>query len=199
MGPERKSHILSKKEKEIAAYHEAGHAVIANQLPYADPVHKVSIISRGRAAGYTLKLPIEDKHLRSRSEFIDDLATMIGGYAAEKLVFNELTTGAANDLEQASGLARKMVTQYGMSDKLGPMVFGEKEDLVFLGKEIGEQRNYSEEMAAKIDKEVARFIDSAFQTAKKLLLKYRDKLDLVAKKLIEKETIEKAEFEKLMA
>ena len=143
LGPERRSHIFSKKEKEITAYHEAGHALVAVSMPNTDPVHKVSIVSRGRAGGYTLKLPSEDKHLRSKSEFESELAVLLGGYTAEKLTFNELTTGASNDLKVASELARKMVAQYGMSDKLGPITFGEKEELVFLGKELGTEKNYS--------------------------------------------------------
>jgi len=199
LGPERKSHILSKKEKEIAAYHEAGHALVAASSKYADPVHKVSIISRGRAAGYTLKLPTEDKHMRSRSEFLAELAVLLGGYCAEKMVFKELTTGAASDLSQASDLARDLVTRYGMSEKLGPMTFGENEGLVFLGKEITEQRNYSEKIAAEIDGEVNKFIRDAQKTAEKILKQKRRKLNQIAKRLIEKEIIEKEEFEKLMA
>jgi len=199
LGPERKSHILSKKEKEIAAYHEAGHALVAASSKYADPVHKVSIISRGRAAGYTLKLPTEDKHMRSRSEFLAELAVLLGGYCAEKMVFKELTTGAASDLSQASDLARDLVTRYGMSEKLGPMTFGENEGLVFLGKEITEQRNYSEKIAAEIDGEVNKFIRDAQKTAEKILKQKKRKLNQIAKRLIEKEIIEKEEFEKLMA
>ena len=185
LGPERKSHILSKKEKEITAYHEAGHALVAASSKYADPVHKVSIISRGKAAGYTLKLPIEDKHMRSRSEFLAELAILLGGYCAEKMVFKELTTGAASDLSQASDLARDLVTRYGMSEKLGPITFGENEGLVFLGKEITEQRNYSEKIAAEIDKEINKFIRNAQKTAEKILEQRRGKLNQIAKKLIE--------------
>jgi cell division protease FtsH len=198
LGPERKSHVLSKKEKEIAAYHEAGHALVAASLPHTDPVQKISIIARGSAAGYTLKLPTEDRHLHSRSEFIDELAVFLGGYVAEKLVFNELTTGASNDLQKATNLARKLVTKYGMSEKLGPRTFGGKEELVFLGREIATEKNYSEEVAAQIDKEVGKFIDNAFHTAKKILTKKRKKLDQIAKQLIKKETIERKEFERLM-
>ncbi len=198
LGPERKSHILSKKEKEITAYHEAGHALVAASSSHADPVHKVSIIARGRAAGYTLKLPIEDKHMRSRSEFLAELAVLLGGYCAEKMVFKELTTGAASDLSQASDLARDLVTRYGMSEKLGPITFGENEALVFLGKEITEQRNYSEKVAAEIDQEVNKFIRDAQKTAEKILKQKREKLGQIAKRLIEKEIIEKEEFEKLV-
>jgi len=198
LGPERKSHVLSKNEKEIAAYHEAGHALTAASLKHADPVHKVSIVSRGRAAGYTLKIPSEDKHLRSRSEFIDELSVLLGGFVAEKIVFNELTTGASNDLKQASELARALVTKYGMSDKLGPITFGDTEEMIFLGKEITEGKNYSEKIAAQIDDEVEKFIKKAQKTTEKILKQRKQKLDQIAKKLIEKETIEKEEFEQLM-
>jgi len=198
LGPERKSHILSEKEKKIAAYHEAGHALVASFLPEAEPIRKISIVARGRAAGYTLKLPTQEKRLKTKSEFLSELATLLGGYAAEKLVFGEITTGAANDLEKASTLARKLVKEYGMSEKLGPVAFGEKEELVFLGKELGEQRNYSEKVAAKIDEEVSSFIAEARDSAKKILKKKRKLLDKIAKTLAEKETIEREEFEKLI-
>lgn len=198
LGPERKSHILSEKEKMVAAFHEAGHALVSASLPQTEPIRKISIIARGMAAGYTLKLPTEDKHLKSRSEFLAELATLLAGYCAEKLVFGEITTGASNDLEKASELARKLVKEYGMSEKLGPVAFGEKEELVFLGKAIGEQRNYSENVAAKIDEEVWQFIQNARNTAKKILKKKRKLLDKIAKTLIRKETIEREEFEKLM-
>ncbi len=198
LGPERKSHILSTKEKEITAYHEAGHALVAASLPNTDPIQKISIISRGQAAGYTLKLPIEDKHLHSRSEFIDELAVLLGGHVAEKIVFNELTTGASNDLERATELSHKLVTKYGMSEKLGPRTFGGREEMIFLGREMATTKDYSEETAAKIDKEVFAFINTAFQTAKKILTKKRKKLDQIANVLIEKETIERKGFEILM-
>ena len=198
LGPERKSHILSKKEKEITAYHEAGHALVAVSLPNTDPIQKISIISRGQAAGYTLKLPIEDKHIHSRSEFVDELAVLLGGYVAEKNVFNELTTGASNDLQKATELSHKLVTKYGMSDKLGPRTFGGREEMIFLGKEMTTSKDYSEETAAKIDKEVSKFINNAFQTAKKILIKERKKLDQIADVLIKKETIERKEFKLLM-
>ena len=198
LGPERKSHILTKKEKEIAAYHEAGHALVNASLKHTDPVHKVSIISRGRAAGYTLKLPEEDKHLHSKSEFIDELAVLLGGYCAEKLIFNELTTGASNDLKTASELARDLVAKYGMSEKFGPITFGDHEELVFLGKEISEGRNYSEKVASEIDEEVKKFIRDAEIVANKILKAKKSKLIQIAKKLIEKETIERKEFEELI-
>lgn len=198
LGPERKSHILSKKEKEIAAYHEAGHALVAASLAHTDPIQKVSIIARGPAAGYTLKLPTEDRQLHSRSEFIDELAVLMGGYVAEESVFNELTTGASSDLLKATELARKLVTKYGMSEKLGPRTFGGKEEVVFLGREIATEKDYSEEIAGQIDKEVTRFIDNAHRTAKKILTEKRKKLDQIAKELIKKETIERKEFERLI-
>jgi len=198
LGPERKSHILSKKEKEIAAYHEAGHALVAASLTHTDPIQKISIISRGRAAGYTLKLPIEDRHLHSRSEFIDELAVLLSGYTAENIVFGELTTGASNDLQKATELAIKLVTQYGMSEKLGPRTFGSREEMVFLGREITTEKDYSEEVAAQIDKEVTKLIDNAHLVAQKILTERRKKLDQIAKVLIKKETIERKEFERLL-
>jgi ATP-dependent Zn protease/intein/homing endonuclease len=197
LGPERKSHVLSKKEKEIAAYHEAGHALVSASLPEAEPVRKISIIARGLAAGYTLKMPVEERKIKTKSEFLAELATLLGGYCAEKIKFKEITTGAGNDLEKASLLARKLVKEYGMSS-LGPISFGEKEELVFLGREFGGQRNYSEEVAAKIDKEVERFVNDAQETAEKILNKKRKLLEKIAKTLIEKETIEKEEFEELI-
>lgn len=199
LGPERKSHLLSKKEKEIAAWHEAGHALVATVMPHADPVHKVSIVSRGRAAGFTMKLPSEDKNLHSKSEFLADLAVSLGGYATEKLIFDELTTGASNDLRVATGLARKLVTSYGMSETLGPMTFGDTHEMIFLGREISEQKNYSEKIAAKIDEEVSGFIERAYRTAADAIKKYRKHLTLIANELIEKETIERDEFENLVA
>lgn len=199
LGPERKSHLLSKKEKEIAAWHEAGHALVATVMQHADPVHKVSIVSRGRAAGYTMKLPSEDKNLHSKSEFLADLAVSLGGYATEKLIFNELTTGASNDLKVATNLARKLVTTYGMSETLGPMTFGESHDMIFLGREISEQKNYSEKVAAQIDAEVSGFIERAYRTAVDVIKKYRKHLALIARKLIEKETLERNEFEELVS
>lgn len=194
LGPERRSHIFSKKEKEITAYHEAGHALIATFLPHTDPVHKISIISRGRAGGYTLKLPSEDKHLRSKSEFKSELAVLLGGYTAEKLIFKELTTGASNDLKVASELARKMVTQYGMSDKLGPVVYKQGEELVFLGKEMAGEKTYSETTAFAIDQEISKLISDALKKAQELLTKKLDVLTKVAKVLIEKETLEQKEY-----
>lgn len=194
LGPERRSHILSKKEKEITAYHEAGHALVAVSLPHSDPVHKVSIVSRGRAGGYTLKLPSEDKHLRSKTEYESELAVLLGGYAAEKTIFKDTTTGASNDLKVASDLARKMVTQFGMSDKLGPITFGEKDELVFLGKEFGNAKNYSETIAFQIDIEVKKLISSGLATAKKVIVQKLENLHKIARELIKKETLEQKEF-----
>ncbi|MFO0704888.1 MAG: ATP-dependent zinc metalloprotease FtsH [Candidatus Andersenbacteria bacterium] len=197
LGPERKSHILSPKEKEITAYHEAGHALVATMLPHTDPVHKVSLISRGMAGGYTLKVPTEDRHMHGRAEFLEDISVMLAGYITEKEVFGEVTTGASNDLRNATELARRLVIDFGMSEALGPITYGDKDEMVFLGREIGEQRNYSEAIAAKIDGEIKRFIDQQYQVALGLVKKYRAKLDQIAKKLIEVETIERAAFIKL--
>ena len=194
LGPERRSHVMSKKEKEITAYHEAGHALVASALPNSDPVHKVSIVSRGHAGGFTMKVPSEDKYLKSRPEFESELAVLLAGYAAEKLVFKETTTGASNDLKIASDLARRMVTQYGMSDTLGPITFGEKEELVFLGKELSHHQNYSESIAFAIDKEIKKLIMKGLSAAKKILTERVDKLNLIAKELIKKETLEQKEF-----
>jgi cell division protease FtsH len=197
LGPERKSHILSKKEKEIAAYHEAGHALVSTFLPGAEPIRKISIIARGMAAGYTLKMPTEERKMKTKSEFLVEMATLLGGYCAEKIKFGEMTTGAANDLERASELARKLVKEYGMSS-LGPISFGEREELAFLGREFETARNYSEKVATQIDKEVEKFIKDAESRAKKILSQKRTLLDKIAQTLIEKETIEREEFEKLI-
>ncbi len=199
LGPERKSHVLNVREKEIAAYHEAGHALTAAAQPDADPVHKISIVSRGLAAGYTLKLPTEDRHLHTRTQFLADLTVMLGGYAAEEIVFHEITTGAADDLRRASQLARRLVMNFGMSEKVGPVVYGEKTELVFLGKELGVERNYSEEVAALIDKEIAQLIGDAHANARAILTDKRDLLGTIAKRLVEQETIERREFEELIA
>ena len=197
-GPERKGKIISKKEKEITAYHEAGHALAAQMLPNADPVHKITIIPRGMAGGWTRFLPSEDRHLWTRSQFEDILAVAMAGRAAEEVAFNEASTGAQNDLEQATKIARKMVTEYGMSDKLVPRTFGKREELVFLGREIHEQRNYSEKIALMIDKEVNDLIQHAYDTAKDIMTNNKDRLRLIAEKLIAEETIEEKGFEELM-
>jgi len=198
LGPERKSHILSDDEKKITAYHEAGHALVASALSHADPVHKVSIVSRGRAAGYTLKLPDSDRHLFTRSHFIDDLAVSLGGYAAEELVFGELTTGASNDIEKASELARSMVMKYGMSEKIGPVAYGHESESVFLGKDFGSMRQFSETMAHEIDIEVAKFMKKALLVAKRVIKDKRRLLDTLAAYLVEHESIEREEFDKLI-
>lgn len=197
LGPERKSFVLSKKEKEIAAYHEAGHALVSASLPDTEPVRKISIISRGMAGGYTLKVPTEDRKMRTKSEFLAEIATLLGGYSAEKLVFGDITTGASNDLEKASELARRLVKQYGMSS-LGPIAFGERDELIFLGREISEQRNYSEKVASQIDNEVGKFITDAQKVSEKILARRRNLLEKIALTLIEKETIEREEFEEIM-
>ena len=197
LGPERKSKVLNLKEKEITAYHEAGHALIAAILPNADPVQKVSVISRGQAAGYTLSAPQEDKRLYTKAYFIDELAVLLGGYVSEQINFGDVTTGASNDLEKATDIARKLVTRFGMSS-LGPRTFGRKEELVFLGKEISEEKNYSEATADKIDQEVSRFIQDAFKTAEKVLKEKKSMLEKIAKTLFEKETIEIDEFNSLV-
>ena len=196
LGPERKSRVLSKKEKEITAFHEAGHAVVAHVLPDCDPVHKISIISRGMALGYTWNLPSEDSHLYSKSKFEDDIASFLAGRIAEKIKFHEITTGAENDLRRVTKLARKMVTDFGMSEKLGPETFGEREEMTFLGKELAEQKTYSEKVAAEIDDEVAKIIRIAEKKSNAVLLKYRSVWEKIAKTLLEKETMYADEFNK---
>lgn len=194
MGPERKSRVISQKEKEITAYHEAGHAVVAHFLPLPDPVHKVSIIARGSAGGYTLKLPSEDRHMHTKQEFIEEIAVMLGGYLTEKAIYGEVTTGATSDLRRATNLARHLITDYGMSDHLGPRTFGDKEEMIFLGREIHEQRDYSEQMAQKIDEEIAGFIAQGQTLAERIIKTNRDDIELVTKELLEKETLEQKEF-----
>ncbi len=198
MGPARKGHVISDKEKKITAYHEGGHALVGAVMPEADPVHKVTILSRGRAGGYTLNLPTEDKHYHSKSGFLDQIAMMLGGYTAEKLVFNEITTGASNDLEKATKLARRLVTQYGMSDEIGPVVLGENHSNVFLGRDIGEQKNYSEAIAEKIDAEVRRILVDAEARAAEAISKYRNYLDVIAERLLKEETLEQKEFTEIV-
>ncbi len=198
LGPERKNRVITEKEKEITAYHEAGHALVAASLKEADPVHKVSIVSRGRAGGYTLKLPTEEMHLKRRAQFVADIAVSLGGYVAEKIMFGEMSTGASSDLQTATKMARALVTQYGMSDKLGPQTFGESHELVFLGKEIGNEKNYSEDVAAKIDEEIRSFIDKAYVAANKIITSRKKVLEAIAKTLIEKETLEQEEFNALV-
>ena len=197
-GPERRSRLITDDEKEIIAYHEAGHAVVQHVLPNCDPVRKITIVSRGMALGYTMSLPEDDHLLQSKNRFRDQLAGMLGGRVAEELMFDDVTTGASNDLERATELARKMVTRYGMSDALGPMTFGQKEELVFLGREISEQRDYSDAVAQQIDQEVRAFVDEAHQRARQALEEHRDNLVAVATRLIEIETLDSDEFTVIM-
>ncbi|HLE02042.1 MAG TPA: AAA family ATPase, partial [Dehalococcoidia bacterium] len=189
-GPEKKSRVISPREKELAAYHEAGHDLVAKTLPHADPVHKISIVARGMMGGYTRLLPTEDRRIWTGSQFKDMLSVSLAGRAAEELVFQDFSTGAESDIAQATKIARKMVMEYGMSQLLGPRAFGRKEELVFLGREISEQRNYSEKVALEIDEEVQRLINEAYQTAKDILQEKRAKLNHIAQELIAKETIE---------
>ena len=194
LGPERKSKRIDEDEKKIIAYHEAGHALIGDTLENADPVQKVSVVSRGTAGGYTLSAPQKDKRLLSKNYFTDELSVLLGGYIAEKLNFGEVTTGASNDLERATQMARNMVTRYGMSE-LGPRTFGHKEELVFLGKEIQEEKNYSEKTAEAIDEQVSSFIHKAYQVAEDILKDKKEVLERLVKELMEKETLEKEEFD----
>ncbi|MCK8114743.1 ATP-dependent zinc metalloprotease FtsH [Anaerosoma tenue] len=197
-GPERKSRIISDKEKRVIAYHESGHALVGHVLPNTDPIHKISIISRGRALGYTLALPVEDKFLSARGEMLDEIAMMLGGRVAEAIAIGDITTGASNDIERATKLARQMVTQYGMSEKLGPMTLGEGQHEVFLGRDFSATPNYSQEIAFEIDKEVRRLIDEAYETAYRILTERREQLDLMADVLVERETVDKDELEALL-
>ena len=197
LGPERKSHILSKKEKEIAAYHEAGHALVSSSIPGTEPIRKISIISRGMAGGYTLQVPSESNKMRTKTQFMAEIATLLGGLSAERLIFGEMSTGASNDLEKASDLARRIVKEYGMSS-LGPIVFGGKDEMVFLGRDIPDQNNYSEVVATKIDKEIESIIRGAEKKAAEIVKKKKSLLEKIAKTLVEKETIEREEFEKLI-
>ncbi|NLW23698.1 MAG: ATP-dependent metallopeptidase FtsH/Yme1/Tma family protein [Clostridia bacterium] len=197
-GPEKKSRVISEFEKKIVSYHEAGHALVAELLPHCDPLHKVSIIPRGRAGGYTLLLPREDRNYMTRSQLLDQITMMLGGRVAEQLVLNEISTGAQNDLERATATVRKMITEWGMSDELGPMTFGNKQEQVFLGRDIARDRNYSEAVAFAIDKEVRRIMEESYKRAEQLLRDNLDKLHLIAETLMEKETIEADEFAELM-
>ena len=196
-GPERKSRLISEEEKRIVAYHEAGHAIVANSIPEADPVHKVSITSRGMAGGFTIMLPEQDRTLMSRKKLYADMVGLLGGRAAEYIVFDDITSGASNDLERVTKMARAMVTRLGMSSELGPMVYGQKEELIFLGREISEQRDYSEAVAQQIDKEVRKLVSEAYDHAKSIVNQYRDMLDNVADRLLEVETLTRDEFEEI--
>ena len=196
-GPERKSRLINKNEKKIIAYHEAGHAVVINALPEADAVQKVSIISRGEAGGYTMAFPEEDRMLKSRGQIMSDMISLLGGRAAEEIVFNDITSGASNDLERVTKLARTMVMRLGMSEELGPMVYGKKEELVFLGREISEQRDYSEHIAQKIDTAIQMIVQDSYKKAKEILNQYRKELDEIAEKLLEFETLTAKEFHEI--
>jgi cell division protease FtsH len=198
-GPERKSRVISDAEKLIIAYHEGGHAVVQRILPKCDPVQKVTIISRGMALGYTMALPTEDRYLQSKTEFEDKIAGLLGGNVSERMVFGDTTTGSSNDIEKATDLARRMVTEFGMSDRLGPLSFGKRDELIFLGREIGEQRNYSDEIAKTIDEEVRAIVDRAFERASQVLETHRDRLDALATKLIAEETVDREAFETLFS
>ncbi len=196
-GPERKSRVISDEEKRIIAYHEGGHAVVQRILPKCDPVAKVTVISRGMALGYTMALPTEDRYLQSKTEFEDKIAGLLGGNVSERLVFGDTTTGASNDIEKATDLARRMVTEFGMSDRLGPLSFGKRDEMVFLGRSMGESRDYSDDVAKMIDEEVRAIIDRAYERATEVLTAHRDRLDRLAEKLIAEESIDSPEFEKL--
>ena len=198
MGPERRSRVISDKEKRLTAYHEGGHTLVGMLLDNTDPVHKVTIIPRGRAGGYTLSLPKEDRYYATRSEMLDELKVLLGGRVAEALVLKEISSGASNDLQRATSLARQMICEYGMSPELGPMTFGHRQDQVFLGRDIGRDKDYSEEVSAKIDKEIRKFIDEAYQKTESLLNENMDKLHLIADALIERETLEGEEIDQLM-
>jgi cell division protease FtsH len=197
MGPERRSRLMSEQDRKVTAYHEAGHAVLAHLLPNCDPVLKVTIIPRGMAGGYMMPLG-DDMMYTPRSKFLDTIAMALGGRVSEEMVFNEITTGASSDLEQVTKMARNMVTRFGMSDRLGPMIFGQKEELVFLGREIGEQRDYSESVAEEIDGEVRRIVSEGYERARTILTENRDKLELIAQTLLEVETLDREEFVALM-
>lgn len=198
LGPARKSRVITDHEKEVTAYHEAGHALIAAALKESDPVHKVTIISRGMAGGYTLKLPMEERRLKTKSQFLSDLAVSFGGYAAETIVFKDISTGSSNDLRQATDMAHRLVTQYGMSEKLGPRTFGKAQEMVFLGREIAVEKDYSEKLGTVIDEEVGKLIKNGLATAKKVITTHREALNAIAKALMEKETLEQEEFYKIV-
>jgi cell division protease FtsH len=198
-GPERKTRVMSEREKRMIAYHEGGHALVAHILPNTDPVHKISVIPRGRALGYTLTLPEEDKFLMTREELVDELAMLLGGRVAEELIVGDITTGAANDIERATKVARQMVTEYGMSDIIGPLTLGQKQHEVFLGRDYTAQPDYSDQVAFEIDNEVRRLIDEAHDEALEILQDHRPKLDQLAQLLVDKETLERDQVEAFLA
>jgi cell division protease FtsH len=197
-GPEKKSRVMSEKERLITAYHELGHAIVGHVLPNCDPVHKISIISRGQALGYTISLPTEDKFLTRRAELTDTMAMTLGGRASEEIVFSEITTGASNDLEKVTETAKQMVMRYGMSERLGPRVFGHDRSQPFLGREFSSEPDYSDEIAREIDDEIRRVVEEAHQTAKDILSDHREQMDHISKILLERETIDSSEFEQLL-
>jgi len=198
LGPKRKSHSLIEHEKLVTAYHEAGHAFVAHKSPKSDPVQKVSIISRGGAGGYTLKTPETDRHMHTKSEFMAELAVLLAGHAAEKNTFGEVTTGAQSDLRRATRLARSMIVEYGMSDKMGPRTFGEREELIYLGREFGEQKDYSEKTSELIDEEISQVLAGAYSAAHDIINDNQEVLKQIVDKLMEKETLEKEEFEEIV-
>ncbi len=197
LGPERKSRVLLPHEKKVTAYHEAGHALVAHMLPNSDPVHKISIIARGQVGGYTLKMPTHEKRMHTKAEFLDEIAVLLAGHAVEKEIFKDISTGASSDLKQATNLAKRLVTEFGMSEVLGPRTFGEHEEMIFLGKEIHERRDYSEKVAQVIDQEVSKFINNAYEIAGKILKRERGYLEEIVGRLMERETIEREEFESI--
>ena len=198
-GPEKKTRVMSEKERLITAYHEMGHAIVGHYLEHSDPVHKISIISRGQALGYTISMPQEDKFLTTRAELTDTMAMTLGGRAAEEIVFGEITTGASNDLEKVTATAKQMVMRFGMSEKLGPRVFGHDHGQPFLGREFSSEPDYSDEIAREIDDEIRRIVEAAHQRAKDLLTEHRESLETISEILVKRETIEKEEFEALLA
>ena len=193
LGPERKSHVLSKDEKEVTAYHETGHAIVGHVLKDCDPVRKITIVSRGMSLGATWFVPDEDKHLYTKRKFEHEMASLLGGYVAEEMIYGQVSTGPSNDLERASGMARRMVTEFGMSP-LGPVVYGQKNHEVFLGRDYGHAKNYSEDKAAEIDKQINGFVERAYKEAKEILTKHKKNSKLLQKKLIEVETLNREDF-----
>src|ERR687890_594422 len=198
-GPEKKTRVMSEKERKVTAYHEMGHAIVAHFLEHTDPVHKISVIARGQALGYTISLPTEDRFLTTKAELTDTMAMTLGGRAAEELIFGEITTGASNDLEKVTATAKQMVMRFGMSEKLGPRVFGHDHGQPFLGREFSTEPDYSDEIAREIDDEIRRIVEAAHQRAKDLLTEHRQRLEIISDILVKRETIEKEEFVALLA